>query len=770
MAAGRGPEPVPRPYIPPAAALALSLAVCSALLMELFWRTFAEGRAGPCPAVPASASLGLAAASLGLLRGRAGGSAARRYAAAALAGAALAAFPCWSAAGARATAWEAISSSPASSLVFQVEGDPRRGARGEAVDAAALDGGRRVALVELAPVERLEAGERVRCVGRVRRVEDGGWGRSRYMGGVVATVDVVRVMAREPGGTGPVGDLRAAALDAIAPASSAQRALVAGIVCGRTTELGGLEAQEDFSRTGTSHLVAVSGGHLALVSGLAMIALGRIGLAPGPRAAVLLPLMAAYVLFTGASASAVRSLAMVAAAMGSRLAGRRSHGISGLSLAVTALLVLEPGSVYDIGFQLSAASVLFITLFSGHLDALLRSARVPAALAGPLSLALCAQWGTLPVTVPAFGELSLVSPLANLALGPVMGLLLSAGVAGTLVSSVLSWDPALIPADALARASILIAGAMSDLPLASLPVGTDAGAAAAALCYGGAVLTYAVWRMPPGALVAGVPALLLAAAILHVARWSALAPPSVTVLDVGQGDAVLIRDGSRSMLVDCGVDEGCARALLRSSAYGLDAVAITHWDLDHWGGLEGAARFAGAPLVLVPEGARSAVPAGYGATGAPAPEEVSVGDEIRVGRFTCTVLWPRGPVAGGENAESLVLLVRFDDGSRSLSVLLTGDTESGELDGYIDAAGRVDVLKLGHHGSAESCTAEQVRRLGCAVAVASAGEGNRYGHPDPAAVDAVRRGGAEFLCTIECGDVTFEPGEGGFRYATGRSG
>lgn len=70
---------------------------------------------------------------------------------------------------------------------------------------------------------------------------------------------------------------------------------------------------------------------------------------------------------------------------------------------------------------------------------------------------------------------------------------------------------------------------------------------------------------------------------------------------------------------------------------------------------------------------------------------------------------------------------------------------------------RVDVLKLGHHGSELSLTSEQARRLSPVLAVASAGEGNSYGHPSQEAIQAVEAAGARFLCTIGEGDIKIRP-------------
>ncbi len=89
---------------------------------------------------------------------------------------------------------------------------------------------------------------------------------------------------------------------------------------------------------------------------------------------------------------------------------------------------LDPGVVFDVGFQLSAASVLFITEFSRQMAHILGRLGLPSALAEPLALALVAQWATLPITIPVFGEMSLIAPLANIAVGPVMSALLVTGL------------------------------------------------------------------------------------------------------------------------------------------------------------------------------------------------------------------------------------------------------------------------------------------------------------------------------------------------------
>ena len=103
-----------------------------------------------------------------------------------------------------------------------------------------------------------------------------------------------------------------------------------------------------------------------------------------------------------------------------------------------------------------------------------------------------------------------------------------------------------------------------------------------------------------------------------------------------------------------------------------------------------------------------------------------------------------------------------------MSVLLTGDAESDVLQAVVPRAGDVDALKVGHHGSRVSITTEEAAELAPEIAVASAGEGNSYGHPTPECREVLEGAGSTFLCTIERGDVTLEPDPMGVRVTSQR--
>ena len=655
----------------------------------------------------------------------------------------------------------ALDGRAASSLEFVVQSDPSINDDAYSYTCDAIADGWRVGAVRLSCDRELSAGSRVRVIGRVSRFENDAYGRSRVLRGELRKVKAVRIVSIDGGSPGPLLRLRNELLTAIAPATDPARSLIAGVVCGRSSELRAQPAGEWFSVTGTAHLIAVSGSHLAVVGFVIEGALQKTRCSRGLQRALFAATLVAYAAFTGASPSAVRACCMVFATLVVNGAGRRRHGLSALFVTMSIFVLLRPTVLFEMGFQLSCASVLAILCFCPYVTYALGELGVPSGVASMLSVTLCSQLATLPITIPAFGAFSLIAPLANAVIGPVVSVLLAVSIVlapFSLVGPLRTW--ALVVPMIAARCALFFEQLFAAMPGASVSVPPDSMWIYLVPCLLAVLL---VWWPRPRArpMAVGLACLVLLAAIPYV-YWDRFAPPSVTVLDVGQADAILIRQGGAVALVDCGLDERVVAALVRNNVHHIDAVFVTHWDEDHWGGLPAVLEQFSVGTIAVAADALEDAPAEVLNRPGVEYRQVRRGDTVDIGSFCARVMWPFESVDGEGNEDSLVLLLSYVQEGKGLRMLLTGDAELDQEREFAQEVGDIDVLKLGHHGSKVSVDGELLDVLKPELSIASAGEGNRYGHPSDVCVDAVREAGGAFACTIEHGDITITPTAKGF--------
>lgn len=749
----------PRPLMPWTMALCAGLCVSCGLVLNMAADLLLGERAAPVAllmAIPvaAAACIVLARSCTRLVRWR-------RWLYAAglgfLAGAVVSAG--WAIGTLRASS--ALDNRAASSLEFVVHGDPSISDGAYSYTCDAYAGEKRLGQVRLSCDRELDAGSHVRAIGRISRFENDAYGRSRVLRGEARKVKAVRIVSVDEGSPGPLLRLRNGLLASIAPATDPALALIAGVVCGRSAELRVQPAGDWFSVTGTAHLIAVSGSHLAIVGFVIEGVLQKIRCPRCLQRAILAITLVGYAAFTGASPSAVRACCMVFATLVVNGAGRRRHGLSALFVTMSIFVLLRPTVLFEMGFQLSCASVFAILCFCPYATYALSELGVPSGVASMLSVTLCSQLATLPITIPAFGTFSLIAPLANAVIGPVVSVLLAVSIVlapFSLVGPLRTW--ALVVPMIAARCALFFEQLFAAMPGASVGVPPDSMWIYLVPCLLAVLLVW--WPRPRvRPMAVGLACLVLLAAIPYV-YWDRFAPPSVTVLDVGQADAILIRQGGTVALVDCGLDERVVAALVRNNVHHIDAVFVTHWDEDHWGGLPAVLEQFSVGTIAVAADALEDAPAEVLNRPGVEYRQVRRGDTVDIGSFCARVMWPFESVDGEGNEDSLVLLLSYVQEGKGLRMLLTGDAELDQEREFAQEVGDIDVLKLGHHGSKVSVDGELLGVLKPELSLASAGEGNRYGHPSDACIDAVKEAGGVFTCTIEHGDITVTPTVNGF--------
>ena len=505
-----------------------------------------------------------------------------------------------------------------------------------------------------------------------------------------------------------------------------------------------------FARSGTSHLLAISGFNMTLVaSAVGALLRGRAG--PRVRALATVFAVVLYSLLVGLGASVVRSAVMATITSLGLALGRRAAAANGLCAAIALMLALDPATLGDASFLLSAGATAGLLAFQAPLAK--RFAGLPSLVGEGLAATLAATLPTLPLVAGIFGRISVVSPIANLVAVPLFPALMAASVA-TITAGTVSLDlarPFALVAYAVAFALRVIVETAAALPLAAVdvPRGPLSAVALAAACAGILVvarrihvpLPHLTLPRPPAiaarpsrrTLAIACAAVLLIATVL--AGIVATASPAfrIRALDIGQGDAFLVEAGGKIALIDGGPDPARLLAELGASLPAwrrrIDLVALTHAHLDHGAGLIAVLDRYDVGLALAPRGLNAGPLAdAWNARIAArhiARADVASGSVVRLGPARIAVLAPNGdPLV---DVPSLVL--RLESGP--VSALFSGDaTEAAQADLLlVPDSLRARIYVPPHHGAATPYASQLVAAVRPDVALISVGLDNRYGHP-----------------------------------------
>src|SRR5207248_6134688 len=299
--------------------------------------------------------------------------------------------------------------------------------------------------------------------------------RSRRLAWLAAAVVAVTAMVRIalpvtiPDGTGAFIELRAALgrpLRTLIP--EPESGILLGVALGDRAGIGP-DLAYAFARSGTSHLLAISGFNMTLVAS-AVGALLRGHAGPRVRAAVTVGAVVLYSLLVGLGASVVRSAVMAAiTALGLAL-GRRAAAANGLCAAIAIMLALAPATISDASFLLRAGATAGLLAFQAPLAA--RFARLPSLIGDGLAATLAATVPTIPLVAGIFGRISLVSPIANVIAVPLFPALMATSVA-TVAFGAVSMDlarPFALASYAVAFVLRLVVEGAAALPIAAVDV------------------------------------------------------------------------------------------------------------------------------------------------------------------------------------------------------------------------------------------------------------------------------------------------------------
>ena len=514
-------------------------------------------------------------------------------------------------------------------------------------------------------------------------------------------------------------------------------ALVSALILARKEGLSS-DLREAFARTGIAHLLAISGFHVGVVSGL-ILAVVKSFRVPRRRASVVAAVATwLYVALIGFPDAACRAALIIALVAVSRARARPPARWGALGAALLVLLVLDPRRLWSPGFQLSFSGAAGLVAWADPVRQTLRrlgGRRMPDGLASALAAGVAATVATMPVVAWHFERVSLVGIPATLLAAPLVAL----AVPGALVSLLLE-----LPLPVVAS---FLAGGVDSL-LACLEIGTEwlghhtwvsawtTQTAVKVACVG----------LSLGVLATRAPRIRGRVRRISRAAWvgAALVVWPVVVSVTGRDD-----DASAHPVV---------RALRRRGVRRLEALVLTHPDLDHIGGAAAVLASLAVGVVIDP--------------GRPSPKRPYVellefarergvawgawraGDQWTLDGVSFDVLAPDSHLSDGDtesNASSLVIHVRYGAFDALLMVDAPADVE---VDVSASLGSDFELLKVGHHGSDTSTDSLMLARLAPQLSVVSVGRRNRYGHPSPRVLRRLLASGTTLYRTDLDGTVT----------------
>ena len=577
--------------------------------------------------------------------------------------------------------------------------------------------------------------------------------------------------------------IRRSVIQSVGRHSARSAAIVNAILLGDRAGLDE-ETEQRLQEAGTYHVIAISGGNIAILAAALMAAARLAGLRAGVAHLGVAAALAGYACLVGGGASVVRATQMAVLYLVAHAVDHRARPYNSIGASAGATIALDPLAVCDAGAWLTYGATAAILAGTPLLLARVRTASLGfRAPAGLLAASLSAELALFPVSALVFSRVTAAGLVLNFAAIPLMTVVQAGGM--TLIAVHLL-VPGAVPAVSwlthLAAWALVESARLVDaMPwaVARVPAPAPGVMAAyyAAWCGWFAVAHLSpVLRRPPAMAEWARRSAIVA--VVACGGWIVLSPPlrfgrttavEATFIDVGQGAATLVRFPSgHALLVDAGGAGGgrfdvgrrvVEPAIWAAGVHGVTHVVATHGDADHVGGAASIVAdmrprevWEGVPVPPEPLVRQLRLAAGLAGA---SWRSVQRGDRVRFGDAEVVAWNPDPPEWERQrvrNDDSVVVEVRVGE----VSLLLTGDIEASAeaaIAPRIEPAG-VRVMLAPHHGSATSSSWPLLRAAAPRLAIVSAGRGNRYGHPHAAVLARYAAIGARVLRTDVDGAIS----------------
>ena len=513
--------------------------------------------------------------------------------------------------------------------------------------------------------------------------------------------------------------------------------IMRGLILGQR-ESDPLDVYGSFQRVGLAHLLAVSGFHVAVAAGIALLLIRFTGDRGRLEPMLVCLALGLYLLIVPMRAPMFRAAVMVLAVLVGDALGRRHDRIAVLAWVAIAWLAMRPTDLFTMGFQLSfGLTAWLLVLAEPRHDA-------PPDLNEPTPRVLISRWVkayattmaamwmvATPVLIFHIGFISPLAILASLITVPLIIITMWLGFVVLLLGVLV--PPLAVPAAAALRAvagsSAAVVQWFDSMPLATLWLPK------VSLAWTLAAVLVALWLWRRGTLRDWRTYSALAAIVLWFGAESAVgsrlptkAGARIHMLDVGSATAILVRSGDQNVLWDCGSwQPGVAQSTIIPACRSLGAprvgtIIITHANIDHYMGVLDLIKPLGVRTIITGESFTRA--AERDPDGAPAyvlsqlkamhieHRTFTRGDQLSLGPSTLRFLHPpTGFAARQENDNALVAIL--EPPSHSPRALFTADIENESINTLLSYEPHIHaaVIELPHHGSAREAAYEFTKEV-----------------------------------------------------------
>lgn len=508
-------------------------------------------------------------------------------------------------------------------------------------------------------------------------------------------------------------------------------ALLKGILLGDKSDMS-LEVKADFRDSGLSHVLAVSGLHLTIITAILSIFLRR--LSKRYRGIILLLFIWSFAFIVGLPISIIRAAFMLTMLTIADCLHYENDGLTAMSLIALLLVIHNPYVVYDTGFSLSFSALLGIFCISPFFQRE-NFLRVPPMLKDSIVMSFSAQIGTMPILFLSFGRINFLGMVSNL----LIVVLLPAIYFIVLFAFVSRIGFIFAIASRLLKVLMWWASVCAKIPFGNFVAPFEPLFIISV--FGITVLCLFLNNFKNTKIPSIIFGCLLV--LSFVGYRMGIAPPKdtqITFINVGQADCAMLRTTTgETYLMDVATENSAENEIVpylqREGVMKIDGIFISHFDEDHCGGLETIAENFDIKVLFVPDTADVGL-GQYKALVLAQKKNISVvpmhtGDCVQTDSVAFTALYPNEGKPDNHNASSLVIRADNND----ISAIFPGDLEKDNVLNNCD----VDILKVSHHGSSNGSTAEFLAKCTPSVAVISLAENNSYGFPKQEVVDKITR-------------------------------